>query len=365
LRFLLALLALAGLVASGALTGATVPAAAGPASQPRMFAYYYLWWSTAHWRERLGSNYPYGSKSLPLPATLDSTGCGARSRFAGNTLTDVPAQLWTQDSRATIERDVRQAMAAGLTGFAVNWVGTGATNQTANSISYSRRLDILVRVVNQVRSEGHTFSLWISYKSSARKRSTTTIANDLAYLHRTYGGNPAFDRSNGNRPTLILMGSRKYGASELTTISRVARPHFYLVGDETPTSWTAARAALLDGNHYYWSSQNPVANPQSFDQLATLAKKVHAGQNPDGSRKGWFAPLAPGYNKEIGGGRTCVPRRGGQTLRDLYAGNARTAPDAWLLISWNEITEGTHVVPLQRYASQSLDMLRAMGRVAG
>jgi hypothetical protein len=216
-----------------------------------------------------------------------------------------------------------------------------------------------------VRAEGHTFSLWISYKSSARKRSTTTIANDLAYLHRTYRGNPAFDRSNGNRPTLILMGSRKYGTSELATISRAARPHFYLVGDETSKSWTTARAAFLDGDHYYWSSQNPVANPQSFRQLAILANTVRAEKNPDGSRKGWFAPLAPGYNKEIGGGRNCVPRRGGRTLRDLYAGNARTAPDAWLLISWNEITEGTHVVPLRRYGYQSMNALRAMGRTAG
>jgi hypothetical protein len=363
LRSLLAVLALAGLVLSATLTGAAAPAA--PTSQPRMFAYYYLWWSSAHWREKLGSHYAYGSQPLPLPATLDSTGCGARSSFTGNQLTDVPAQLWTQDDRATIERDVRQAMAAGLTGFAVNWAGTGAANQTPNSVSYSRRLDTLVRVVNQVRSEGHTFSLWISYKSSAQKASTTTIANDLTYLNHTYGANPAFDRSNGNRPTLILMGSRKYGTSELATISRVARPHFYFVGDETPGSWTPARAAFLDGDHYYWSSQNPVANPQSFGQLATLANAVRAQHNPDGSRKGWFAPLAPGYNKEIGGGRSCVPRRGGQTLRDLYAGNARTAPDAWLLISWNEITEGTYVVPLQRYGSQSLDALRAIGRVAG
>jgi hypothetical protein len=165
----------------------------------------------------------------------------------------VPAQLRTQDDPAIIERDVRQAMAAGLTGFAV------------------------------------------SYNSSAQKRSTTTIANDLAYLDRMYGANPEFDRSNGNRPTLILMGSRRYGTSELATISRMARPHLQRRS-------AAVGAACLDA---------------------------------------------------------------GQTLRDLYAGNARTAPDVWLLISWNEVTGGTHMVPLQRYGSQSLDALRAMGRVTG
>jgi hypothetical protein len=326
-----------------------------------MFAYYYLRWSARHWHDTLGSSYPYGSPSLPLPASLDSAGCGTRSLFAGNRLTDVPTSLWSQDDAATIERDVRLALSAGLSGFAVNWAGTGSASQTADSTTYSRRLDTLVRVVNKVRSEGHNFALWISYKSSAQLLSATAIRNDLDFLDRTYGGNAAFDRSNGGRPTLIIMGSRKYATSTLASISAAARSHFYLVGDENQQSWTGARAAYLDADQYYWSSQDPDKNPQSFGQLATLASEVRSSTpNPDGSRKGWFAPLAPGYNKEIAGGRVCVPRDSGRTMRALYDGNAQTAPDAWVVISWNEITEGTYLVPLQRYGTESLDTLRAI-----
>ena len=98
-----------------------------------MFAYYYLWWSTQHWHQLLGSNFPYGSNPLPLPASLDATGCITKSLFTGNHLTDVPAALWSQDDAATIERDVRQAIAAGLAGFAVNWAGTGSSSQTSTS----------------------------------------------------------------------------------------------------------------------------------------------------------------------------------------------------------------------------------------
>ena len=36
---------------------------------PRVFAYYYLWWSTNHWHDKLGSSYPYTASPLPLPAT--------------------------------------------------------------------------------------------------------------------------------------------------------------------------------------------------------------------------------------------------------------------------------------------------------
>lgn len=341
-------------------TSSSPSASAATAAGHRMFAYYYLWWSTRHWHQTLGRNFPYRASPLPLPASLDAA-CNTRSRFPGNRLTDVPAALWSQDDAAVIERDVRQALGAGLAGFAVNWAGSGSSSQTVNSTPYSRRLDVLVRVVNKVRGEGHKFSLWISYKSSARRLGTTAMVNDLAYLHRAYGKSPAFDRTNGKRPTLIMMGSRKYGTSTLATVSRSARSHFYLVGDEDRQSWTRARAAHLDANQYYWSSQDPVKNPQSFDQLAALAKEVRgSGSNPDGSRKKWFAPLAPGYNKRIAGGKVCVPRAAGRTMKALYAGNSRTAPDAWVVISWNEITEGTHLVPLQRYKRQSLDTMRAI-----
>lgn len=344
--------------------GAVTSTAATTSANHRMFAYYYLWWSTLHWHDMLGSRYPYGASPLPLPATMGSTGCNPVSRYSGNQLTDVPSALWTQDDTATIERDVRQAAAAGLAGFAVNWAGTGSLSQTPASSTYSKRLDTLVRVVGKVRNEGINFSLWISYKSSATLLTTSAMVNDLAYLAKTYGSSPVFDRSNGGRPTLIFMGSRKYSVTTLGTVSRSARSRFYLVGDENSQTWSSARAAYLDADQYYWSSQDPVKNPASFSQLRALAQQVRgSAPNPDGSRKGWFAPLAPGYNKQIAGGSTCVPRNGGRTLQDLYAGNATSAPTAWVVISWNEITEGTYLVPMQRYGTQSTDVLRSI--VAG
>ena len=47
-------------------------------------------------------------------------------------------------------------------------------------------------------------------------------------------------------------------------------------------------------------------------------------------------------------------------MQALYTGNARTTPDGWLVISWNEITEGTYLVPLQRYQTQPLNTLRTI-----
>jgi hypothetical protein len=39
----------------------------------------------------------------------------------------------------------------------------------------------------------------------------------------------------------------------------------------------------------------------------------------------------------------------------LLDGNARSNPDDWVLISWNEIAEGTYVEPLQRWGTTYLD----------
>src|SRR6478609_11065545 len=124
------------LLAAACMLGAT-PAGAAPSGTPGgaaqtaaatrapVFAYYYLWWSRAHWMDMLGPNYPVAAKPLPLPATLDANGCNPTSRYPGNRLTDVPTALYSQDDPGFIEADVRQAAAAGLTGFAVNWSGTG------------------------------------------------------------------------------------------------------------------------------------------------------------------------------------------------------------------------------------------------
>ena len=344
--------------AMAAQPAAARPATAATTTGPKMFAFYYLWWSKAHWLSTLGSHYPSTSSPLPLPARLASTGCNPVSNYAGNTLTDVPSALFSQDDPGRIASDVRQAAAAGLAGFIVNWAGSGTTSQVVTSNPYNRRLQAVVDAVHAINKAGVPFKLWISYKASATVLPLSTIINDMAYLKAHYATDPAFDRSQSARPTLIWQGSRKYSVTSLQQVASRYRSTFRILGDES--SWSVSRAAYLDGDAYYWSSQDPYRNPQSFSQLATLAAAVRkSGSNPDGSRKAWIAPLTPGYDKQLAGGTNCVPRRGGQTMKTLFAGNAKTAPDAWGLISWNEVVEGTYIEPLQRYGQQDLTTVHA------
>jgi hypothetical protein len=355
----------AGNAAAAVRAPAARPAPAASATPgPPVFAHYYLWWSTLHWQDKLGADYPYAASPPPLPATTDADGCGAVTRYAGNQLTDVPlARLESQDTPGVIEKDVRQAAAAGLAGFNVNWIGTGLAGQTSDSISYSRRLAALVDAVHRVNREGIPFRVAFGLKASASRRTDGQLVNDIDYLVRTYGGDSAVDHSwSGSRLPIVWNGSRTYSDASLAAVSRAVRSRAAVLGDEISSSWSGARAASLDGNAYYWSSQDPVRNPQSFAQLRTLAATVKgSAPNPDGSPKVWLAPLNPGFSARLlTGSATCVPRRGGQTLVDLFHGNATSDPDGFLLISWNEIAEGTHIKPMRRYGYRYTNTVREL-----
>jgi hypothetical protein len=181
----------------------------------------------------------------------------------------------------------------------------------------------------------------------------TAIVNDAQFIYRTYGSNSAWGRLAG-KPVFVLTGSRKYGTADLSQISAALRPMFFLIGDESSSTATSDRIALFDGLSYYWSSQNPYTNPGSFSQIKSLGDRVHAAGKP------WLAPFAPGYNSELLRGGSCVPREDGGTLQRLWTGNMPSRPEGWTLISWNEIAENTHVMPLTKWGSRYLDVLASL-----
>ncbi len=316
------------------------------ASGKPVYAYYYLWWSTQHWHAKLGSNYPYSRSPLPLPATTDADGCHAVSKYAGNRLIDVPAALFSQDTAGIIEGDIRTAKNAGITGFWLNWVGAGTTTQTRTSVPYTSRLAEAFAASNRVSG----FRNWVSYEV-ASGQSASYIINDLNFLYNQFKSETAWEKIGG-KPVVLFTGSRKYSNAEVQKISAAVRNRIFLVGDESKSTLTTARLAMFDAVTYYWSSQDPYGNPQSFDQIKAMGDKVHA------AGKRWYAPLAPGFNAILlNGTGNCVPRRNGDTLRALWNGNSKSNPDGWGLISWNEVAENTYIKPMQKWGSTYLNVL--------
>jgi hypothetical protein len=324
-----------------------------PPPEKPVHAIYYLWWSAQNWQKHLGSSYPYAQRPSPLPSALGADGCASRSLYPGSDLVDVSDGLaYDQDRPGLIEQDLRQAHLSGLTGFMVNWRGSGAATQSPSSTTYSRRLEEVFRAANELRAEGKRFTLILDYKTASRQP-VGEIANDLGYYLDRYGKHPSLDHSYSPKPEVVIRFSRGYSVGDLRLLRDRFGARAFLIGDESYNSWSAERAAVLDGNSYYWSSQDPYGNPQSFSHLEDLASRMRATGDK------WIAPVHPGYDNTLAGGSVCVPRRNGETLLRLYAGNRRSNPDGWTLISWNEIAENTHVVPLRRHGTSYLKRIGA------
>jgi hypothetical protein len=320
-----------------------------------VYAYYYLWWSSNHWRNKLGPNYPYNSAApLPLPARTDVNGCNAVSNYVGNQLLDVGySQLFNQDWPGIIQWDIQTAKDAGINGFWINWNGNGTTTQTRTSVPYTPRLAEAFAASARVGG----FKNWVSYKAASRP-SADYIINDLNFLYREFNTQSAWERIN-NKPVVTFTGSRVYSDADVLRISQAVRDRMFLVGDESRASLSPARIAMFDAITYYWSSQDPYGNPQSFNQIKAMGDMVHA------AGKRWYAPLNPGYNSQLLNGASCIPRKNGETLARVWLGNLASRPDGWGMISWNEIAENTHIRPMRKWGWGYLRTLTALINGAG
>jgi hypothetical protein len=334
-------------LAFGGFSKAQATANEPAATSKPVYAYYYLWWSANHWRNKLGPNYPYHISPPPLPAVTNGNGCLAVSNYPGNQLLDVGiVRLFNQDEPGVIQTDIQLAKNAGITGFWLNWNGEGTTTQTRSTVTYTRRL--AEAFAASIRVGG--FKNWVSYKAASMP-SADYIINDLNFLYREFNTQPAWERIN-NKPVVTFTGSRKYSDADVLRISNAVRDRMFLVGDESRLTLTPARIAMFDAITYYWSSQNPWGNPQSFDQIKEMGDKVHA------AGKRWYAPLSPGYNSQLlNGDGNCVPRGYGETLRRIWNGNSASRPDGWGVISWNEVGENTHIRPMKKWGYFYLRLL--------
>ena len=353
------------------------PSSSGPLalSGPAVYIHYYLWWTPGHWRSTLGPSYPVAEAAaaippggapaaatpptagLPLPGSVASNGCGTGANYPGDSLLDLPAEgLYDQGSGATFDHHIDLAIKASITGFLVDWQGTGLPGQNPGSSGYNSRLDLMVKRVDAYNAAHHShFSLGIAFAAFGNyNRPADQVGADLHYFVARYATDPAFRNPFSTEPVVMMMDSRKFPVATVAAAHAAVSSNVYLVGDETASSWSRD-APYLDASSYYWSSENPYTNARAQQSLTSLGTAVHN----DGKR--WFAPLIAGYDKQLQSGQ-CVPRNGLQTLDTLWQLNATSKPDGWFAISWNEFVENTYLEPSVRYGSMYLEELTRLIR---
>jgi hypothetical protein len=313
---IIALIALiGGLTAAGGHPAASAAASARAARQTPVFAYYYMWMHGSYW----------GTNKLDHPLRP----------FPGN---------YNSGNTAVINWQIRQAQAAGITGFIVSW---------KNTAQYRKILPRLEKVANQDH-----FRLAMEYEGldhAHRPLPVTEVARDFRYFVSHYAGNRAWYRIGG-KPLTMWSGTAEFSDWAACQVTRPVRPVILVLASARNVADFRRLAGCTDGDAYYWSSVNPVTNRNAGRKLRAMSAAVHR------ARQIWIAPFAPGFNGTLIGGHIIVPRDNGATLRAEYATASRSAPDILGLISWNEWTENTYVEPSAAFGHTYLDVLRDLLR---
>lgn len=246
-----------------------------------VFAYYYLWMTGWYWSEH----------KLDHPV----------EPFPGNYRSDNPAVIGWQ---------VRQARAAGLTGFIVSWKDTPA---------YRRILPLVER---GARKGGLKLALEYEGLNAARQPlPVAKVAADFRFFTSTYASNPVWYRIDG-KPRRRVQAAR--------CLHRRGRLLLVLGLPGTgPLLRQQARGHGCGGS----------PGSQDLDRAVRARRQRH----PHRRRPGRPPPRW-------------------RHLRVEYATAARSAPDILGLISWNEWTENTYVEPSVKFGFTYLKKLRTLIR---
>ncbi|WP_406044837.1 hypothetical protein OG799_10445 [Micromonospora sp. NBC_00898] len=278
------------------------PSAAAPVP---VLAYYYIWFNPTSWN-RAKIDYPLLGR-------------------------------YSSDDTEIMRRHVRMAKTAGINGFLVSWKHTPQLDE---------RLAKLVEVAREEK-----FRLGIVYQGLDFSRTPLafdTVRTDLSYFATRYATDPVFDIFG--RPVVVWTGSDRFTAAQIQQTIAGVRGKLLVLGNAKSLEDVESSEGALDGQAYYWSSVDPVAGA-SGRKLAEMSRAVH-------QRGGlWVAPVTPGFDARLVGGKREVPRREGDTLRASFTAARLSQPDALGVISWNEFSENTHIEPSERFGAADINVL--------
>jgi hypothetical protein len=259
--------------------------------------------------------------------------------------TDYPAVgRYSSDQTSVMRRQVAQARAAGIDGFIVSWKSTELLNS---------RLAALRGVAAETG-----FKLALTYQAQDFNRKplpAEQVRSDLEEFAASHADDPVF-QVLGPRPVVALSGTWNYSEEELRSITAPVASRLLVLATEKNVAGYERVAPAVGGELYYWSSVDPERNEHYEEKLRAMANAArdHCGV--------WIAPVSPGFDARLIGGRSVVDRRNGETLRRSWQGALATVPDAIGVISWNEFSENTYIEPSTKYGARYLETL---GRLTG
>ena len=293
---------------------------AGTNTQKPVLAFYYMWYNSSSW--------------------------------SSSTMSDLPVTRYNSNDDATIDRQLQEATAAGITGFISSWWGPGdPTDQNFTKLlAHSTALENTSHI---------HFASSIYFESDAPAlQGTAKIVSGLRYLMAHDANDPHFFHWQG-KPVFFFWNPLGNGR----TLAQWASIRSQVDPNNT-TIWSAegtnmSLLTVFDGIHLfsgaYWGIQHNDMNQvdQGFRSQIDAYNQAHKTQ------KIWAAGVVPGFNDTKVPGRTntvVVARNNGSTYRSSWTGAISSNPDWITITSFNEWFEGSMIEPSVTYADLYLNI---------
>jgi hypothetical protein len=267
-------------------------------------------------------------------------------------MADLPTIQYNSSDDDTIDRQVRWAADAGITGFISSWWGPGdQTDQNfVKLLAHSATLES--------QKHGHFASTVYVEGDAPGLKSVNSVVNSLRYLRSHYTNNPHFFRWQG-KPVIFFWKPLDNGRTlrQWAAIRKDVDPHNQMI-------WSAEGVDLqllnvFDGIHLfsagYWGlvNHNMTAVDQGYRTSIDAYNRAHR------THKIWAAGVEPGYDDTHVAGRAFtyrLLRNNGATYATSWMAAMASNPDWVTITSFNEWFEGAMIEPSVTYGNQYLNL---------
>jgi glycoprotein endo-alpha-1,2-mannosidase len=269
-------------------------------------------------------------------------------------ITDTPYDgLYDSHDPAELAREAALARDAGITGFIADWWGQGDfTDQSMGPLlAAAHRSGLAVTAIVDKNLEG-----------AIEQARAAQAANDILYLLRRYGADPAWLKVEG-KPVLFIYDRAAVGLGlpawhgVLATV-RAQVPGAVVLGPKYDPDWLR----VFDGaDEYNITGAIHALSPLGVAEWAVEHYRGQVAMAKAAGERIACATVIPGYDDSRTGRpgpRPITARDQGGTYAALWQAAIAAHPDWVLVTSWNEWHEGSEIEPSAEYRDLFLRITR-------
>lgn len=264
-------------------------------------------------------------------------------------LCDEPQPLYVSADAAAVDRHLRQADSVGIDAFVQPWYGPSLFGNPTEP-----NLAMLL-----VQAAGHSVSVSaaLDMRTGGYLATGEDVVVALNYLSEQHANKVSYFRVNG-RPVVFFLGQDALSLPSWEAVRNRADPGRSMIWIAEASDETALE--VFDGIYVYDVADGAL----SPLKLSDWGNRVRGWETAGKGDRFWVASVLPGYDDSyvLGDGdevATIRSRDDGDTYQDSWAAASDSAPDWFLIRSYNGWRNCTHIEPSENHGDTYLDFTAA------